>query len=71
MPDKAINSWHFAFAAACVWELHARRGEREVWFRPKWSFEEVDKVYGVVDQIMTEEPRPSRPGIAPGGRVRC
>jgi hypothetical protein len=27
--------WHFTFARYCGWELHARRGEREVWTAPK------------------------------------
>jgi hypothetical protein len=45
---EGIGQWHFAFAAACVWELHAQRGEREVWSRSKWNHEDTDTVYGLV-----------------------
>ena len=45
---KGIDQWHFAFAPACVWELHAQRGEREVWSRAKWHVEDTDTVYGLV-----------------------
>lgn len=40
--------WHFGFAAACGWELHAKRGEREVWSRPKWNFHDPVKDYSFV-----------------------
>lgn len=43
-----IARWHFSFASACVWELHAKRDEREVWTRPKWHHEDTDTVYGLV-----------------------
>jgi hypothetical protein len=46
--EKGVGQWHFAFAAACGWELHAKRGEREVWFRPKWNHQDADTVYGLV-----------------------
>lgn len=42
------EQWHFAFAPGCVWELHAERQGREVWFRPKWHVQDEDKVYGLV-----------------------
>lgn len=29
------EKWHYAFAPACVWELHGRLNDREVWIRPK------------------------------------
>ena len=32
-PQVIGGMWHFGFAPACVWELHAKRGEREVWSR--------------------------------------
>ena len=40
--------WHFGMASACVWELHAKHGETEVWSRPKWHHEDADKIYGLV-----------------------
>jgi hypothetical protein len=46
--DNGTGQWDFALAPACVWELHAKRGEREVWFRPKWNHQDTDKVYGLV-----------------------
>ena len=46
--DQGIGRWRFGFAAACVWELHAKRGEHEVWSRPKWSPQAADQVYGQV-----------------------
>lgn len=46
--EQGTGQWRFGFAAACVWELHAKRGEREVWSRPKWRLQDVDKVYGLV-----------------------
>ena len=49
--DQGIGRWRFSFAAACVWELHAKRGDREVWSRPKWSPQDADKVYGLVGPI--------------------
>jgi hypothetical protein len=45
---KGSGQWQFAFAPACVWELHAQRGEREVWLRLKWHHEDTDTVYGLV-----------------------
>ena len=46
--DQGIGRWRFGFAAACVWELHAKRGEHEVWSRPKWSVQDAERVYGLV-----------------------
>jgi len=46
--DKGVGQWHFGMAAACVWELHAKRGDREVWSRPKWYKEDTDTIYGLV-----------------------
>jgi hypothetical protein len=46
--DKGIGQWYFGMAAACVWELHAKRGDREVWSRPKWHHEDTDTIYGLV-----------------------
>jgi hypothetical protein len=46
--DQGIGRWRCGFAAACVWELHAKRGEREVWSRPKWNHLDADQVYGLV-----------------------
>jgi hypothetical protein len=45
---EEVARWHFSFAPACVWELHAKRGDREVWFRPKWHHQDTDTVYGLV-----------------------
>lgn len=45
---QANAQWHFALVPACVWELHAKRGEREVWSRRKWNRDDVDQVYGMV-----------------------
>jgi len=47
-PDEDIGQWHFGIAPACVWELHAKRGDREVWSRPKWLHEDTDTIYGLV-----------------------
>jgi hypothetical protein len=47
-PEEGVGRWHFGMAAACVWELHAKRGEREVWSRPKWKYEDTDTIYGLV-----------------------
>jgi hypothetical protein len=47
-PDEGISQWHFGMASACVWELHAKRGDREVWSRPKWHHQDTDTVYGLV-----------------------
>jgi hypothetical protein len=46
--EKGISQWHFGMAPACGWELHAKRGEREVWSRPKWNRQDPDEVYGLV-----------------------
>nr|UXE45607.1 hypothetical protein Hi04_10k_c5016_00016 [uncultured bacterium] len=45
---QGISQWHYAFAPACGWELHAKRDDREVWFRPKWNQLDTDSVYGLV-----------------------
>ena len=47
-PDKGSGHWYFGLASACGWELHAKRGTREVWFRPQWNQQEPDAVYGLV-----------------------
>ncbi len=52
---KGSSQWHFAFAPACVWELHAQRGEREVWSRPKWHHEDTDTVYGLVGPFAVDQ----------------
>jgi hypothetical protein len=46
--EDAGGRWHFAMAPACVWELHAQRGDHEVWSRPKWNLQDTDKVYSLV-----------------------
>jgi hypothetical protein len=45
---KGRGQWHFGFAPACVWELHAKRGEHEVWSREKCNLQEPVKAYGLV-----------------------
>jgi hypothetical protein len=47
-PDNGISRWHFGMASACIWELHARRCEREVWYRPMWNDQAADAIYGLV-----------------------
>jgi RNA polymerase sigma factor (sigma-70 family) len=46
--DGRVARWNFSFAAACVWELHAKHGDQEVWSRPKWHHQDTDTVYGLV-----------------------
>jgi hypothetical protein len=46
--EKGIGRWQFGMAPACGWELHAKRGDREVWSRSKWNRQDPDEVYGLV-----------------------
>jgi hypothetical protein len=46
--EEGIGRWHFGFAPACVWELHGKHRDREVWSRPKWNVKEGIKDYGLV-----------------------
>ena len=47
-PANGTNRWHFGMASACIWELHARRGAREVWSRPMGNPQDADTIYGLV-----------------------
>jgi hypothetical protein len=41
--------WHFAFAAACGWELHGEYREREVWLLKNWLLQnDNERVYNFV-----------------------
>ncbi|HEY2253828.1 MAG TPA: hypothetical protein VGH74_22290 [Planctomycetaceae bacterium] len=53
--DQGTAQWHFGFAAACGWELHAKRGEREVWSRPKWNSIDPVKDYGLVGPFAVDQ----------------
>ena len=47
--EKGKARWHFAFAAACGWEMHAQHGEREVWVLQNWLLQDDrERVYGFV-----------------------
>jgi hypothetical protein len=52
---EKVSRWHFGFAPACVWELHAHRGEREVWMRPMWKHTDTDTVYGLVGPFAVDQ----------------
>ena len=52
---EKVSRWHFGFAPACVWELHAHRGEREVWLRPLWKHTDTDTVYGLVGPFAVDQ----------------
>ena len=52
---KGVGQWYFAWAAACVWELHAQRGDHEVWSRPKWNHQDTDTVYGLVGPFAVDQ----------------
>jgi hypothetical protein len=52
---EKVGRWHFGFAPACVWELHAHRGEREVWMRPMWKHTDTDTVYGLVGPFAVDQ----------------
>jgi hypothetical protein len=52
---KGTGQWHFGLAPACVWELHAKRGEREVWSREKCHLQEPVKAYGLVGPLAVDE----------------
>jgi hypothetical protein len=52
---EKVSRWHVGFAPACVWELHAHRGEREVWLRPKWKHTDTDTVYGLVGPFAVDQ----------------
>ena len=66
-PANGTSRWHFGIASACVWELHARHGVHEVWFRPKWNHQDADPVYGLVGlfpvdrTLLPSEPIKPRP----------
>ena len=59
---KGIGQWHFGMASACIWELHARRGAREVWSRPKWNHQDADTIYGLVERFAVN-PKLFPPGL--------
>jgi hypothetical protein len=47
--EKGNSRWHFAFAAACGWELHGEYREREVWFLKNWhDQDDSERVYNFV-----------------------
>jgi hypothetical protein len=48
-PAEGKPGWHFAFAAACGWELHGQHRQREVWFVKNWhEQDDRDRVYNFV-----------------------
>jgi hypothetical protein len=51
-------------APACGWELHAKRGDREVWSRPKWNRQDPDEVYGLVGPFTVD------PKLFPAERIK-
>jgi hypothetical protein len=53
--DQGTSQWQFSLAAGCVWELHAQRGEREIWSRPKWTHQDTDYVYGLVGPFAVDQ----------------
>jgi hypothetical protein len=53
--DEVGDQWHFGFAPACVWELHAKRGEREVWSREKCNLQEPVKAYGLAGPFPVDQ----------------
>jgi hypothetical protein len=50
-----VSQWHYGFAPACVWELHAKRGDRDIWSRPKWNSKEPVKDYGLVGPFAVDQ----------------
>jgi len=62
--DKGTARWQFAFAAACVWELHAQHSERDVWSRPKWVFTDTDRIYGLLGPFAVD------PELFPLGAIK-
>jgi hypothetical protein len=53
--DQGTRQWYFGFAPACGWELHAKRGEKEVWSRPKWNFHDRVTDYGFVGPFAVDQ----------------
>jgi hypothetical protein len=53
--DQGTRQWHFGFAPACGWELHAKHGEREVWSRPKWNSHDPVKDYGLLGPFAVDQ----------------
>jgi hypothetical protein len=52
---KGRGQWHFGFAPACVWELHAKRGEREIWSREKCNLQEPVRAYGLLGPFAVDQ----------------
>jgi len=47
--EKEKTGWHFAFASACGWELHAQHRDREVWLVKNWHDQnDAERVYNFV-----------------------
>ncbi len=59
--EQGSAQWHFGFAAACVWELHGKLGEREVWFRPSARERTPEDSYAILG------PFPVDPKLLPPG----
>jgi hypothetical protein len=53
--DQGTAQWHFGFAPACVWELHGKQGEKEVWSRSKKNFDDPVKDYGLVGPFAVDQ----------------
>lgn len=52
---KGRGQWHFGFARACVWELHAKRDGHEVWSGEMSNLQEPVKAYGLLGPFAVDE----------------
>jgi len=59
--EKGVGQWHFGFAAACGWELHAKLADREVWFRPRTRQRTPEDDYAIIGPFSVD------PKLLPSG----
>ncbi len=46
--ENGTGRWHFSIGRGCGWELHAKRGDLEVWSVPKRKLHDADEVYDIL-----------------------
>jgi len=46
--EKGVGHWQFGIGRACGWELHAKRGDVEIWSLPKWKLHDAEEVYEIL-----------------------
>jgi hypothetical protein len=46
--ENGTGRWHFSIGRGCGWELHAKRGDLEVWSVPKRKLDDPNEVYDIL-----------------------